>query len=265
LDQIRSALLLAAERGSVRPHLNTMKRTFLTLILISLACAGASLGSDMGNQSEAVILLHGLGRTDRSMRPLAEDLTKSGFHVYNFRYASTDTEPEALIDDLGRQVEDCCTGAPTLHFVGHSLGGILIRAYLARELPPNIGRVVMLAPPNHGSEIIDMLGESTAFRWALGPTAQQLGTNPESLPNRLPPPAVELGVIAGTGTVNPIGSIVVPNEDDGTVSLASTKLEGMTDFLIVPNSHAFIMRSDDVAMQVVHFLREGRFQHDASK
>jgi pimeloyl-ACP methyl ester carboxylesterase len=242
-----------------------MKRVFLTLLLISIPCAAASPGSNMASQPEAVVLLHGLGRTDRSMRPLEERLTQSGFQVYNFRYASTDQAPEALVDDLGQRVEDCCTEAPALHFVGHSLGGILIRAYLAKELPPNVGRVVLLAPPNHGSELVDALGESAAFRWALGPSAQQLGTNPESLPNRLPPPAVELGVIAGTGTVNPIGSIVIPDEDDGMVSLASTALEGMTDFLAVPTSHAFIMRSDEVAEQVVHFLREGRFRHEASE
>jgi triacylglycerol lipase len=242
-----------------------MIRTFLTLILISLACPETSPGSDIAGQPEVVILLHGLGRTDRSMRPLENYLTKSGFQVYNFGYASKEKAPEVLIDDLGQQVEDCCTEAPVLHFVGHSLGGILIRAYLARELPPNIGRVVMLAPPNHGSELVDVLRDSAVFRQALGPSAQELGTNPESLPNRLPPPAVELGVIAGTGTVNPIGSIVVPNEDDGMVSLASTRLEGMADFLVVPSSHAFIMRSDDVAAQVVHFLREGRFRHEESE
>ena len=252
------------QRGawSLGPNPHKRKRAFLALLLVFAAVAGASPGNSIASQPEAVILLHGLGRTDRSMRPLEKRLSESGFRVHNFRYASTDQAPEALVDDLGRQVESCCTEAPALHFVGHSLGGILIRAYLAEGLPPNVGRVVMLAPPNHGSEIVDALRESAAFRWALGPSARQLGTDPESLPNRLPPPAVELGVIAGTGTVNPIGSIIVPDEDDGMVSLASTKLEGMTDFLVVPVSHAFIMRSDEVGVQVLHFLREGRFRHE---
>ncbi len=152
-----------------------------------------------------------------------------------------------------------------LHFVGHSLGGILIRAYLAEDSPDRVGRVVMLAPPNHGSELVDALGDSALFRWALGPSGQVLGTDRNSLPNRLPPPAVEVGVIAGTGSVNPIGSLVIPREDDGTVSVSSTRLEGMTDFLVVPSSHAFIMQSEKVAAQVVHFLRHGRFLHEASE
>ncbi len=152
-----------------------------------------------------------------------------------------------------------------LHFVGHSLGGILIRAYLAEDSPDRVGRVVMLAPPNHGSELVDALGDSALFRWALGPSGQVLGTDRNSLPNRLPPPVVEVGVIAGTSSVNPIGSLVIPEDDDGTVSVSSTRLEGMTDFLVVRSSHTFIMQSEEVAAQVVHFLRHGRFLHEASE
>ncbi|MFQ5351489.1 MAG: esterase/lipase family protein [Candidatus Binatia bacterium] len=240
-----------------------MARALLMILFVSVPFVGACR-SGIASQAEAVILLHGLGRTDRSMRPLEKRLTNSGFQVYNFRYRSTDKTPEAVVDDLSAQVEACCTEVPSLHFVGHSLGGILIRAYLAKEPPSNIGRVVMLAPPNHGSELVDALSGWALFRWALGPTAQQLGTGMDSLPNRLPPPAVEVGVVAGTSSVNPIGSFVIPDEDDGMVSVASTKLEGMSDFLVVPSSHAFIMRGEEVSVQVVHFLRTGRFRHEAS-
>ncbi len=118
----------------------------------------------------------------------------------------------------------------------------------------------MLAPPNRGSELVDALSDSQLFRSAMGPSAQQLGTGPESLPNRLPAPEVEVGVIAGTGSINPIGSAVIPDEDDGIVSVESTRLEGMKDFLLVSSSHAFIMRSDEVGRQVVHFLRHGAFE-----
>ena len=156
-------------------------------------------------------------------------------------------------------MQQCCSDAPRLHFVGHSLGGVLTRALLAEQRPENLGRVVMLAPPNQGSEIVDSLANSAAFGWVLGPTASQLGTDRESLPNRLPPPDYELGVIAGVESVNPVGSSMLPGEDDGTVSVERAKLPGMTDFVTVPYSHTFIMRAKEVADLTIHFLRHGRF------
>ena len=142
----------------------------------------------------------------------------------------------------------------------HSLGGVLVRAYLADRHPANLGRVVMLAPPNHGSELVDAFAEWTLLRAILGPTAAELGTGPGSLPNRLPKPSFEVGVLAGTRSLSPLGAYVVPGEDDGTVSVASTRLEGMADFALVDASHTFIMRSPEAGAQVVEFLRPGRFR-----
>ncbi len=236
-------------------------QALLILACVAVPVAGCALENEAPRRAESVVLLHGLSRTDRAMRPLAQYLTEAGFDVHNLRYASTEKSPEGLVEDLSEQVAACCDDASALHFVGHSLGGILIRAYLAEQPPANTGRVVLIAPPNQGSELVDVLGDSALFRWALGPTGQQLGTEPESLPNRLPPPAVDVGVIAGTGTVSPLASAMIPGEDDGKVAVARTKLEGMKDYLLVPNSHTFIMRSKKVGAQVVHFLRTGRFVH----
>ncbi len=230
------------------------------LVLIAWACAPEpAAAADADSAPEAVILLHGLARTDRSMRPLEEHLSAAGFRVHNLRYPSTDLTPEELVVHLHAQISGCCADAARLHFVTHSLGGILVRAYLADHPSPNLGRVVMLAPPNHGSELADVLGDSKLFQAALGPTAAQLGTDPDSLPNRLPPPRFELGVIAGTRSVNPVSGLVIPGESDGTVSVESTRLAGMTDFIAVPLSHTFIMHSDLIAGYVVEFLRHGRF------
>jgi len=195
---------------------------------------------------------------------LESKLGDAGFRVHNLEYDSTDLTPAELVAELGRLLQGCCASEQRIHFVTHSLGGILVRAYLADHRVPNLGRVVMLAPPNRGSEIVDAIGDSFVFEAALGPTAALLGTGPDSLPNRLPPPDFELGIIAGTSSVNPVGSALIPGESDGTVSVASTKLDGMTDFLEVPHSHTFIMQSDDVAQQVIEFLRNGRFRHDSS-
>ncbi|MBW2387079.1 MAG: alpha/beta fold hydrolase [Deltaproteobacteria bacterium] len=239
-----------------------MSHFILFLFVLALTSVSTADVEPAGfDERESVILLHGLGRTPRSMEPLAEYLSGRGFRVFNLGYPSTTGTPDQLVALLREEVDECCADSPVVHFVGHSLGGILVRGYLAEDPRSNVGRLVMLGPPNRGSELVDRLSDSHLFRWALGPTAQQLGTSSESLPNQLPEPSIEFGVIAGTETVNPIGSVVLPEADDGMVSVARTKLDGMTDFLLVPSSHAFIMRSPEVSRQVDHFLRLGRFDH----
>jgi triacylglycerol lipase len=210
---------------------------------------------------EAVVLLHGLGRSWRSMKQLENRLSAAGYELHNFGYSSRDSGPAELVLELQRQVEACCSGFSRLHFVGHSLGAILIRAFLAEHRPDNLGRVVMLSPPNHGSEIIDSMGDSWIFENVMGPVAEKLGTDPDSLPNTLPPADYEVGIIAGSASVNPVGSIMIPGDDDGMVSICSMRLEGMTDFLIIDKSHAFIMQSTEVTAHILEFLRNGYFDH----
>jgi len=236
------------------------------------AIAAPALGDGEPSEREAVVLLHGLGRTNRSMRPLERRLSDAGFRVENLGYPSLDEDPETLVARLRARVSACCADAPRVHFVTHSLGGILVRAILAEPAPEEarphalagvvVGRVVMLAPPNQGSEIVDRLRELEAFEWMLGPTAARLGTDDDSLPRQLPPPTYEVGVIAGNVGINPLGALLPTGASDGTVLVDSTRLPGMTDFLVVPHSHTFIMQSELVAEQVVEFLRRGRFRHE---
>ena len=193
------------------------------------------------------------------MRPLALRLERSGYRVHNLGYSSTRSDPRALVDWLSGEVAARCAGARRVHFVGHSLGGILARALLARQRPAGLGRVVLLAPPNRGSEWVDWLGDWPLFEALLGPTARALGTGPESLPNQIPAPDYELGVIAGTGSLNPVGDALLEGDHDGTVRVENARLSGMRDFLTLPVSHTFIMRSPQVARHVLRFLREGRF------
>lgn len=240
-----------------------MRRPGLVVAAVGLALSASSAGAgDAAAEAEVVVLFHGLARTERSMRPLERRLEAAGYRVESVRYPSTEHEPEALVEALAERIEACCGQAPRLHFVTHSLGGILLRAQLAERKPAKLGRVVMLAPPNRGSELVDALGDTKLFEWIYGPTATQLGTDPESLPNRLPPPDYELGVIAGSESVNPAGSLLIEGESDGTVAVENTKVQGMSDFLVVPHAHPFIMRGEDVAEQVIAFLRTGRFRHE---
>jgi triacylglycerol lipase len=233
-----------------------VRALFLAFVLVATPLAEVVPASER----EAVVLLHGLGRGPRSMRRLERRLEDAGYTVANLRYDSTEKDFDALVEDLGRTLDDLeVDRAPRLHFVTFSLGGIVLRGYLARETPANLGRIVMIAPPNHGSEIVDAVGDERWFRAILGPTAAVLGTSPSSLPSSLPPPSAEFGVIAASRSWNPIGSWLIPGDDDGAVSIESTRLAGMTDHLVVKSNHTLVKNDREVAAAVVRFLERGRF------
>ena len=202
-----------------------------------------------------------MGRTERSFAKMESILTDSGYVVINNSYPSTKHPIDELATLAIPAALEECPDSSIVHVVTHSLGGILIRAYLDSTSIESLGRVVMLAPPNHGSEVTDQLKNNSLYRWVNGPAGQQLGTDSTSLPNQLGGANFELGIIAGTKTVNPILSTMLPNPDDGKVSVESTKLEGMADHLELPASHTFIMRDDEAIRQTLYFLKTGNFDH----
>lgn len=211
-------------------------------------------------EKDTVILLHGLGRTPKSMEYMQSRLTTAGYDVINFSYPSRKEKIETLVDILHEEVQSCCTAKKTrLHFVTHSLGGILVRAYLSGNKPENLGRVVMLSPPNKGSDVVDFFEEYSLFRYFFGPAAAELGTGWNSFPNKLGPADFEVGIITGNRTIDPISSWIIDGDDDGKVSIEQAKLEGMADFMVVQVSHAFIMTDRKVIDEVIYFLQNGRF------
>jgi hypothetical protein len=237
------------------------KQIFLHTALIFLIIGSSySLAAEPMDKTEAVVLLHGLGRTAKSMAYMEERLMAAGYTVYNYDYESRKNEIKYLVDDLQEFLEACCLRKGTsLHFVTHSLGGILVRTLIEEKRPDNLGRVVMLSPPNKGSEVADYIKDYSLFKDILGPASMQLGTDLDSMPNRLGPADFELGVITGNRTIDPISSLIIPGVDDGKVAVEKTKLEGMTDFLVMPVSHAYIMQKPEVVDEVIYFLQQGRF------
>ncbi len=238
----------------------------LTLLAVLAAAATACGGAPpVQDGADRVVLLHGLGRSDLSMLRLEMALENSGYRVANVSYPSTERSIEQLSEhDLGPALAACCSEpAGQVHFVTHSMGGIVLRYYLQRHEMESLGRVVMLSPPNQGSELADWAAENPVLEKLLGPAVEQLGTGPASVPSQLGPVNFELGVITGDRTLNPLFSRIIPGEDDGKVSVERAKVPGMTDFLVVPHSHTYIMLSEDVIEQVIFFLENGKFRHQS--
>ncbi|HEX5831246.1 MAG TPA: hypothetical protein VFY16_09720 [Gemmatimonadaceae bacterium] len=208
----------------------------------------------------ALVLLHGLGRGSRSMRPLARDAERLGWRVLNVGYPSRRLGVQALAAEVGRSIAAFAPGEP-LHFVTHSMGGILVRAAVAMGAIPaaRVRRVVMLAPPNRGSEVADALARSRLYRLLLGPAGQELGTGAASVPLRLPAVPFECGVIAGARSLNPLLSRLIPGANDGKVSVTRAQVDGMRAWLVVPHGHTFLMHSRAVRAQTFHFLLHGSF------
>lgn len=248
----------------------TISRTLVIIFSILLATPHKVLPSTQmsGNllsdekAVECVILLHGLGRTKRSMNDIATHLKGLGYMVWNEGYPSTDKQVASLVSDHVQPAIEWAEkmGARKIHVVSHSLGGILIRAYLQERTLPSGSRIVMISPPNKGSEVAERLKSFFLYRWIMGPAGQELGTAIDSVPGRLKPVVADIGIIAGTRSMEPWFSILIPGQDDGKVSVESTKLEEMNDFLTVKSTHPFIMNDKKVIDQVVTYLGQGRFR-----
>jgi hypothetical protein len=209
-----------------------------------------------------VILLHGMGRTRFSMSHLESVLGERGYPVVNYGYPSTSAPIEELATEHIPKALEMCPGnrvAP-VNFVTHSLGGILVRCYLQDHRLPAGSRMVMLSPPNKGTELADRFKDLAFYRWLTGPPGQQLGTSASSLPNKLEPIDMEIGIITGRKTYEPWFSNLLPGEDDGKVSVESAKLDEMSDFRVVDSAHTFIMNDPEVIRQIDAFLRNGRFE-----
>jgi pimeloyl-ACP methyl ester carboxylesterase len=224
------------------------------------ACAPAGEWPAEGvhpSDRETVVLLHGLGRSEAAMWPLAARIEAAGFDTVRIGYDSLGDPPERIVAAVSQQIDACCKASPQpVHFVGHSLGGLIIRAYLAENELRTPGRVVLIATPNAGTPLVDAYRDSWWMRFA-GPTARSLGTGPESFPNSLPPPDHPVGVIAGIR--NAALFDLIPGDDDGLVPLESTRVDGMVDFIVVESNHYLMRYSPEVARQTIAFLKTGGF------
>lgn len=216
--------------------------------------------------TETVVLLHGIARTGASLGSLEDSLQKAGYNTVAITYPSTDHSIDTLADYLHKNHLTAAFWAEQdkVHFVSHSMGGLVTRAYLDKYRQNKIGRVVMLAPPHGGSEVADLLSGFPPYDWFYGPAGAELQTTHREKDRTKP--YYDVGIIAGTREWPYIvAAFLVPGKGDGRVSVESTKWSGAADHIALPATHTFIMDKKQVHDHVIEFLKNGKFTKPEDK
>ena len=246
-----------------------MKKIFLlvlaTFILISVGYATVFNSSkSLAKDKEAIVLMHGLGRSNAAMWLLAHRLEHAGYQVKRVGYSSLDQTPAEILKEISKQINACCQNHnKRVHFVGHSLGGLMVRAYLQNYKVKNLGNVVLLGTPNQGTKAADYFKEKWYMN-LLGPTAKALGTDKDSFVKTLKPPYYPVGIIAGEYK-SESNDEIIPGKDDGLVSVEATKLNGMTDFILIETGHSMMRYNSEVAEQTIEFIKHKKFKEKKLK
>lgn len=235
-------------------------------IISILACnfllaSSSSQASELHNDGDYVVILHGIARSGKHMRKLATYLEKNGFDVINLSYPSTSYKIDELTDIIHNEISGRVTKDKPLHFIGYSMGGLMVRTLINKYPYKNLERVVQLVPPNQGSEVADFVQNFWPYQKIFGPAGQQLITDQTEIKHLFGDVNFELGIIAGNATIDPISSLILPKENDGKVSVESTKLKGMKDHIVVSASHTFFPSNKEVQKQTLRFLKYGNFNH----
>ncbi len=245
-----------------------LKTIITTVILLTVFIVSGCANSEARTltfqpDDELVVLAHGLGRSDWAMWRLAEQLEDAGYKVCRLDYDTLGESVSSVLAETSKQIDACIVNAPKIHFVGHSLGGLITRAYLQNNLDKigqeRLGEVVLMGTPNKGSELADHFNDSWLMDIAGGIT-QAMMTGDNSLGNSLGELEVNFGVIAGTESSS-LTNDKFTGPNDGLVSVESTKLKNMSDFITIKVNHAQMRYNEEVAEQTIHFLRKGVFKH----
>jgi pimeloyl-ACP methyl ester carboxylesterase len=212
----------------------------------------------------AVVLLHGIIRSSKSMRKMRAPFEEAGYTVFSFDYPSTQADIPSAAEYL-HSVLESLEGIREINFVVHSMGGLVVRAYLKEHEDKRIKRMVMLGVPNLGANLADRVQKVGLYRLVFGPAGQQLVSAPNGLIASLPAPEFEFAIIAGArGTLNGFNPLI-PGDDDGTVTVNSTRLPGAADFITVSCLHSFLMGDDDAIDCSVRFIRSGRLRKEGER
>lgn len=226
---------------------------YISLCIIIAFCGSPLYAKDI------VIMLHGIARSADHMEPLAEAVEAAGFDVLNITYPSTDYDIRTLAHDIYHTYLRAIASERKVHFVGYSMGGLVVRTIIHHHRPEMLGRVLYLATPHHGSEVADWWKDTLLYQLIYGVAGQQLVTDESVRDGLFGVVDYEAGTIIGTATIDPFSSFIIPGEDDGKVSVLSAQLQGVSDSIFVDATHMFFPSNVQVQRQTVHFLTLGRF------
>ena len=214
-----------------------------------------------------IILLHGIGRSPRTMAKLATTFKLLNYRVFNPGYNSYLDSYQEILTSLQNRINDWIEKDAVVHFVGHSFGGILIRGLLSHNQNHNwhLGRCVMLGTPNQGTQSAKFMLSHWLIKYFVPKVTADLVPASQFL-KALPEPEIETGIIAGSVNF----SIVIPNSwfykkatdnapGDGIVELINTQCKVMADYRVMPLQHSFMTNDKSLIMQVVHFIEFGKF------
>ncbi len=234
---------------------------FLVLSTLPLKAKDMQDNCPQNLTNEYVVLLHGIFKSSRQMNKMAKYLTKDCYKVINISYPSTKKSLSEIADQVWQEVKTKTADDKNskIHFVGYSMGGLVTRATLNKYKPKNIGRVVLIATPNHGSEVADFFDGLWLYDKIAGPAGHELITNQEDFKNVLGSPYYEVGVLAGNFSIDLLSSLLIEGDDDGKVSLESAKVENMTAYKVISASHFSIARKKITILETMHFLKHGKF------
>ncbi len=239
-----------------------MIRKLLLILGLNLSILSSKADAEVLEQKgDYVIILHGIARSSKNMESLAQNLEREGFQVINLNYPSTSHNIEDLTNIIHKEISAKIIPNKTVHFVGYSMGGLMVRALIHKYEYSNLVKVVQLAPPNQGSEIADLLKNFWPYKKIYGPAGQQLITDQSSIKHLLGEVTYDLGVIAGDTAIDPICWSLIPGKNDEKVSIERTKLKGMKDHIVVSASHTFFPSNKEVQNQTLYFLKNGNFKH----
>ncbi|MDQ5980210.1 MAG: hypothetical protein QG602_3185 [Verrucomicrobiota bacterium] len=238
-----------------------MKR--LLAFLAGVLCLVVMPASEKSAEPDCVVLLHGIGMRSYVMNRLESALRADGYRTVNISYPSRRMPFEQLAGEYlpAHLKKHDVARAPHLHFVTHSMGSLIVRKLLQDARPANLGRVVMIGPPNQGSTAADAAKENVLLKKFLGGNLVRLGTGEDAIVKTLGAADFDVGIIAGEVAVNPVFGQALGGKNDGAVTIESAKLKGMKDFIVLPYSHTLMLWRQEVVDQVRTFLREGKFIH----
>lgn len=208
---------------------------------------------------QGVVLLHGILKSSKCMKSFEKAFLECNYKVLNIDYPSTKLDILSIVDFIKPQIIEFSNSVDRLHFVGHSLGGLIIRTLLNQYNFTNLGRVVLIGTPNKGTKLADFFKNFWLYKKLFGPAGQQLTTNQKDIKTSLGNIKYEMGIIAGLFKYNFFTNLIIKSPSDGLVSIESTKTDGTKQHIIIPSEHLKLTKNKRVIEHTIKFIETGSF------